>query len=508
MSRRLWACPVLDLAYRLTTAKIMTSPTFPGAVAPEVIDKIQAVTGDRGCLRADVAAADIGPHCVSWRDGWEGWVPLVVKPANTTELADVVRICAESATPIVPQGGNTGLTGGSQPHDSGNEVIISTSRMSAIRDVDLANDTITVEAGCVLEKIQQTAEENNRLFPLSLAAEGSCQIGGNLATNAGGTQVLRYGNARALVLGLEVVLPDGRIWDGLRGLRKDNTGYDLKQWFIGSEGTLGIITAAVLKLYPRPGDVHTAMLALPDAGSAVQMLGLAREYVGEQVTTFELIPRLGIDMVVQHVPGIKDPLDTGYPWYVLMEVSGQGEPGSLTPDVQACLEQAFERGLIVDAAIAANRAQGDALWSIRESLPEAQKHDGASIKHDISVPISRIAEFIETASTAVVSRYPGARPLPFGHVGDGNIHFNISQPTDADGAEFYSHYQKVNEIVHDIVNSMHGSISAEHGIGRLRLEENYKYKSDVEIDLMRSIKKSLDPLNIMNPGKLLRPGEL
>lgn len=466
-----------------------------------VLSRIAAVVGPKGFTRDP---QEIEPQCVSWRDNWKGWVPMVVRPANTAEVAEVIRICAETGTPVVPQGGNTGLTGGSQPHDDGSEIILSTSRMREVRELDLANDTLTVEAGCILESIQQIADDNDRLFPLSLAAEGSCQIGGNLGTNAGGTQVLRYGNARALVLGLEVVLPDGRIWDGLRSLRKDNTGYDLKQWFIGSEGTLGIITAAVLRLFPKPSDVQTCFVAVKDPASAVALLGRARGAVGEQVTTFELIQRRGLEMAARHVPGVVDPMDQVHDWYVLMEIAGQGTPGTLTPDVEQLLADAFEAGQVTDAVIAASKAQADAMWSIREKLPEAQNYEGTSVKHDVSVPISRIPEFIDEACARLEAAFPGCRPLAFGHVGDGNIHFNIGQPADTDGAAFYALYADVNKVVHDLINEMNGSISAEHGLGRLRLAESERYKSDVELDLMRTIKKAIDPTNIMNPGKLIR----
>jgi len=478
----------------------MSNSTTSHAVDPGVLERIKSVVGERGYI---TAADEIEPHCVSWRDNWKGWVPLVVKPASTEELAEVVRICAETGTAIVPQGGNTGLTGASQPHDDGSEIIISTSRMNEIREVDLANDTMTVEAGCVLQNIQAAADEHERLFPLSLAAEGSCQIGGNLATNAGGTQVLRYGNTRALVLGVEVVLPDGRVWDGLRSLRKDNTGYDLKQYFIGSEGTLGIITAAVLRLFPKPTDVQTCFVAVRDVAAAVDLLGAARSVVGEQVTTFELIQRYGLEMAMRNVPGVIDPMEQAHDWYVLMEICGQGEPGTLTSDVERVLERGLESGTVVDAVIAANRAQAESMWAIREKIPEAQNHEGASIKHDVSVSISRIPEFIEEGCRRLQENFPDCRPLAFGHVGDGNIHFNIGQPEGTDGDAFYAKYPDVNKVVHDLIGEMNGSISAEHGLGRLRMHEAERYKSEVELDVMRAIKQTLDPANIMNPGKVV-----
>jgi len=476
------------------------SAAQPNAVAATVLERIKAAVGPKGYT---VDPAEIAPHCQSWRDNWHGWVPMVVKPANVDEVAAVVAICAESGTPIVPQGGNTGLTGGGQPHASGTEIIISTSRMNRVREIDILNNTMTVEAGCILADLQVAAADADRLFPLSLAAEGSCQIGGNLSTNAGGTQVLRYGNARNLVLGLEVVLPDGRIWDGLRGLRKDNTGYDLKQLFIGAEGTLGMITAAVVKLFPKPTEIQTALVAVPDPTAALALLSRASEMLGEQVSAFELIQRRAIDFVLHHVPGVTDPMAQAHPWYVLMEVFGQGEPDSLRGPVEVVLGDGLEAGEVLDAVLAANRAQGQALWKIRESIPEAQNHEGQSVKHDVSVPLSRIAEFLERADLALAAAYPGVRCVAFGHIGDGNIHYNPAQPLAADGADFAAEYGAINRIVHDLIAELNGSISAEHGLGRLRREEVLRYKSSVEMDLMRSVKKALDPDNIMNPGKVV-----
>ena len=472
----------------------------PNRVAEAVLERIKAAVGPNGYT---MDPAEIAPHCQSWRDNWHGWVPMVVKPANADEVAAVVAICAESGTPIVPQGGNTGLTGGSQPHADGTEIIISTSRMNKVREIDTVNNTMTVEAGCILADLQQRAADADRLFPLSLAAEGSCQIGGNLSTNAGGTQVLRYGNARNLVLGLEVVLPDGRIWHGLRGLRKDNTGYDLKQLFVGAEGTLGIITAAVLKLFAKPSEVQTALVAVPDPKAALALLSRATDGVGEQVTAFELIQRRAIDFVLQHIPGVTDPLGQAYPWYVLMEISGQGAPDSLCPAVETVLADGLEAGEVHDAVLAANRAQGQALWKIRESIPEAQNYEGQSVKHDVSVPLSRIAEFIERADQALDAAYPGVRCVAFGHIGDGNIHYNPAQPLGDGGADFAAEYGAINRIVHDLITELNGSISAEHGLGRLRREEAWRYKSTVEMDLMRTVKEALDPANIMNPGKVI-----
>jgi len=462
----------------------MTSSPTPHLVDPTALEAIATVVGDRGFTRD---ADEIEPWCRSWRDNWFGSSAMMVRPANTAEMAQVVRICHQHGVPIVPQGGNTGLTGASQPHAAGNEIIVSTSRMNRIVDIDLANDTLTVEAGCILETIQQTAADNDRLFPLSLAAQGSCQIGGNLATNAGGTQVLRYGNARALVLGIEVVLPDGRIWNGLRGLRKDNTGYDLKQLFIGAEGTLGIITQAVLKLFPRPSDTQTVFVGIPNPAAAVELLSLARSVVGDQVVTFEMIQRFGVEITTREVAGVQDPLAAEYPWYVLMEIAGQGVQDELRPDTE---------NLLAD--------QRDRLWALREKLPEAQNHLGVSIKHDVSVPISKIPRFIDEGNRRLETAWAGCRPIAFGHVGDGNIHYNIAQPAEETGDGFREAYADINKVVHDLVAEMDGSISAEHGLGRLRMLEAERYKSEVELDLMRTVKRALDPTNIMNPGKVVR----
>ncbi len=472
----------------------------PSRVAAETLARLRQAVGEKGYT---CDPDEIAPHCVSWRDNWVGKVPMVVRPANTDEVAAVVRICAETGTPIVPQGGNTGVTGASQPHDDGSEIILSTSRMNRVREIDLLNDTITVEAGCVLADIQAKADEVERLFPLSLGAEGSCQIGGNLSTNAGGTQVLRYGNTRNLVLGVEVVLADGRVWNGLRGLRKDNTGYDLKQLFIGAEGTLGIITAAVLRLLPKPTDRVTAIAAVPDPATAAELLARARTVFGEQVTSFELMQRVCIDMDLAHVPGTVDPLADRHDWYVLIEVGGQGAPGTLRETVEDFLGAAAEASQVLDATIAASEAQADALWKLRDAVAEAQNHFGASIKHDVSVPLSRVPEFISRATEALEAAYPGIRIVAFGHLGDGNIHFNPAGPVDMAGEAFAAERATINRIVHDIVVELSGSISAEHGLGRLRREEARHYKPAIEMELMERLKRALDPDQILNPGKVI-----
>ncbi len=478
--------------------KAHPKPESPAAL----IAHLESVVGAKGMI---TDPADIEPHVTDRRGRYRGRTPCVVKPASTREVAEVVRICAAQGVPIVPQGGNTGLVAGGIPDQGGRAVVVNLARMNRLRGLDPVNDTITVEAGCILQAVQEAAEDADRLFPLSLGAEGSCQIGGNLSTNAGGIQVLRYGTARDLVLGLEVVLPDGRIWDGLRALRKDNTGYDLKQLFIGAEGTLGIITAAVLRLYPRPTETVTAFAAVRDVAAAVALLGRVRAATGEAVTSFELIPRLALDFALAHVAGIDDPLGRRHPWYVLAELSaGAGNQG-LGAALEAVLAAAHDDALVRDAAIAASGAQAQAFWRIREAIVEAQKFEGGSIKHDIAVPISAIAAFIETASQAVAALVPGIRPLPFGHIGDGNIHFNLSQPEGAEADAYLARWDQVRRAVYDIVVDLNGSISAEHGIGRANIEPNLRTKSEVEIDLMRKVKAALDPDNLMNPGKVL-PG--
>jgi FAD/FMN-containing dehydrogenase len=483
----------------MTTANIVSPAAAP--VTAGAIERLKAAVGPAGYLDQP---ADMAPFAKSWRDDWEGRTPLVLRPKTTAEMAAIIKICAETGTRIVPQGGNTGLTGAGQPHNDLSEVIISTVRMNEIRGIDLMNDTITVDAGVILQEIQRIANDNNRLFPLSLGAEGTCQIGGNISTNAGGTQVIRYGNTRALVLGLEVVLPDGRIWDGLRGLRKDNTGYDLKHLFIGGEGTLGIITGAVLRLFPKPTASETALLAVPSPAAAVRLLSLMRSRLGEQITAFELLQRSIIQFVLDGVPGYSEPLDQPHNWYVLVEVSGQGEPGSLTDPFAEALAEAMDQQLVDDAAIATSGAQAKRYWKMREDMAIAQNAIGVSIKHDVSVPVSRIPEFLERCNAALETAYPGVRTCGFGHVGDGNLHYNPMQPVAWPGPKFKAERDNINRIVHDLVIELNGSISAEHGIGQLRLAENEHYKSDTEKDLMRIVKRALDPQNIMNPGKLVR----
>ena len=448
-------------------------------------------------------ADTLRPYVTDWRGRYVGSALCAVRPGNTEEVAAIVRLCAQQRTPVVPQGGNTGLCGGSVPDQSGNAVVLNLTRMQRVREIDLANNTICVEAGCVLATLQETAARADRLFPLSLAAEGSCTIGGNVATNAGGVQVLRYGNAREQVLGLEVVLPDGRIWNGLRGLRKDNTGYDLKHAFIGAEGTLGVITAAVLKLYPRARQQATAWVAVASPGAAVTLLQALREQVGERVTAFELVSRFCLELVLKHIPNTRDPLPESASWYVLIELSDESSETPLTAGLETCLEHAYEQHWIANAAIAESGMHAQAMWALRENISEAQRLEGLNIKHDVSIPLSRIAAFVDAGQQRVLQAFPGARLVVFGHVADGNLHYNVSAPAEQDARAFLASAPAVNLVVHDLVHENAGSISAEHGIGQLKRDELPRYKSALELDLMRALKHAWDPHNIMNPGKIL-----
>jgi FAD/FMN-containing dehydrogenase len=456
------------------------------------LEKLKQIVGPSGWI-ADPEA--LAPFLVEWRSRYQGATPLLLRPATTREVAEIMRVCCEAEVGVVPQGGNTGLVGAQIPREGQGEILINLSRLNRVRAVDPFNNTITVEAGCILENVQRAAEEVDRLFPLSLAAQGSCEIGGNLSANAGGIHVLRYGNSRELVLGLEVVTPEGEIWNGLRGLRKDNTGYDLKHLYIGAEGTLGIITAAVLKLFPRHHQVETVFAGIPDVDAVLPLLALARQVSGDQVLAFELIPRFALELVIKNIAGCTDPLAQPSPWYVLTDLTVRRDVA------ESFLSQGLERGLINDAALAGSAAQSAALWRLRESISEAQKPEGGSIKHDVSVPVSHIPAFMKEGLAAVEKLVPGIRPVPFGHVGDGNLHFNFTQPRGADPNAFLARWEEVNRVVHDIVVAHGGSISAEHGIGVLKREEARRYKSAVELDLMRRIKRALDPKGIMNPGK-------
>jgi FAD/FMN-containing dehydrogenase len=448
-------------------------------------------------------AETMAPFLAEQRGRYQGAAPFVLRPASTEEVAAAVTLCRAAGAAVVPQGGNTGLVAGAVPFAEDNAVLLSLGRMNRVRAIDAADYSITVEAGCILQQVQEAAEKADRLFPLSLGAEGSCQIGGNLSTNAGGVHVLRYGNARDLVLGLEVVLPDGRIWNGLRALRKDNTGYALKHLFVGAEGTLGIITAACLKLFPRPAETEVAFVAVRDPAAAVELLARARAATGDRVNAFELIPRIGLDFALKHVAGIEDPLDAANDWYVLVELASGRADGSLRDSLEEFLATAIEDGLVSDAALAANERQAQAFWAIREGIVEAQKFEGGSIKHDVSVAVSKTPEFIARATKLVAEMVPGIRPVPFGHVGDGNIHFNLSQPEGADREAYLDRWEEVNRAVHELIVAMGGSISAEHGIGHLKATENAHFKSEVEMDLLRRVKQALDPDNLMNPGKVV-----
>ena len=448
------------------------------------------------------SAADMSAYLADWRGRYRGAATCVVRPASTAAVAAVVRACAEAAMPIVPQGGNTGLCGAATPAGDGHAVVVSLTRLNRVRQIDTANNTMTVEAGCVLATLQAAAAQAGRLFPLSLAAEGSCQIGGNLSTNAGGVQVLRYGNARDLTLGLEVVLASGEIWDGLRGLRKDNTGYDLKHLFIGAEGTLGIITAAVLKLFPLPRANATAWLAIASPAAAVRLLADLQARFASTLTACELVSDVALGLVRQHIPG-PHPALWASPWHLLIELSAGGEESELREALGALLAEALASGTISDAVLAQSGEQARRLWAMRENIGEAQRIDGLSIKHDVSVPISRIPEFVERADQALTEAFPGLRIVTFGHIGDGNLHYNQSQAAAGRNAAFLAAQPAVNRIVHDLVDELGGSISAEHGIGRLKRDELLRYKSPVEIEMMRAIKHVLDPQGLMNPGKVL-----
>jgi FAD/FMN-containing dehydrogenase len=458
---------------------------------------LEAIVGKAGMI---TDPADMEPYIAEQRGLFRGATPCVVRPATTYEVSAVVAACLAANVAIVPQGGNTGLCGGAVANG---EVILSLGRMNNVREVDPANFTMTVDAGCVLADLQRVADAHGRLFPLSLGAEGSCQIGGNLSTNAGGTGVIRYGNTRELTLGLEVVLADGRIWDGLTGLRKNNTGYDLKQLFIGAEGTLGIITGAVVKLFPRPVARHTAFVALRDLEDVLEVLARARGASGDAVSGFELIPRIAIELSSKHVEGSFEFLDQPHEWYALIEFESSDADSGLGDALESFLERAFSDGLVVDAAIAQSDAQRAQFWFLREAMVLAQAPEGASIKNDVSVPISRVPEFIRAVNAAAAEICPGIRPVAFGHIGDGNIHYNLQQPVGADNAAFLELWDDVTHAVAGIAHGMRGSFSAEHGIGRLKVRELAEYKAGVEIDMMRAIKRALDPKGLMNPGKVL-----
>jgi D-lactate dehydrogenase (cytochrome) len=464
-----------------------------------LLARLTAIVGPAHVL---IAPDETQPYATDWRKRYVGKPVAVVRPARTAEVAAVVQLCAETRTAIVPQGGNTGLCGGATPDASGRQLVVNLSRMQRVRSLDPVNNTITVEAGCVLANLQRAAEEADRLFPLSLAAEGSCEIGGNLSTNAGGVQVLRYGNTRDLVLGLEVVLPSGEVWEGLRGLRKDNTGYDLKQLFIGAEGTLGIIAAAVLKLFPKPRAQVTAVAALRTPRDALRLLAHLQAHCGDRLTAFELFSAICVALVRKHF-NVPAPFETAYPQYALLQLSDTQAGDGVARLMESALGEAIEAGIALDAVIAASGTQAKQLWALRENISDAQAAEGPNIKHDISIPISRIGEFIEAADARLAAAFPGVRTVTFGHVGDGNLHYNVAHPEGGDEAAFLARIAEVNRVVHDCVAAFDGSISAEHGLGQYKRDEIVRYKSPVEMELMRAIKRTLDPLGIMNPGKVL-----
>jgi FAD/FMN-containing dehydrogenase len=467
-------------------------------------------TGLTGRLRKAVGEAglisdpsEMGGYLTDWRNAYGGTAAAVVRPASTREVSAVVRVCQEAGVAVVPQGGNTGLCGGAVPDSSGRQVVLSLDRMRGIRGIDPVNQTITVEAGVVLHAVQTAAAAEGCLFPLSLGSEGSCTIGGNLATNAGGTAVLRYGTMRDLTLGLEVVLPDGRIWNGLRGLRKDNTGYDLKHLFIGAEGTLGVITAAVLKLFPAVRSRATAWVALPSPQAGVDLIGVVRALCGDRLTGFEIMSRQSVDFVLRHQPGVRDPFGAVHPWYVLVELSDTLPDAGLGELLEAALAEAFERDVAADAVVASGSAQVAGLWALREGISEAQNFEGPSLKHDVTVPVSSIPAFVERTDRALQAALPGIRIVIYGHIGDGNLHYNLSKPAGSGDDAFRARADELARIVYDSTRGFDGSISAEHGLGQSKAGIIADYKDGYELDLMRAIKGLFDPGNLLNPGKVL-----
>jgi FAD/FMN-containing dehydrogenase len=478
------------------------------------VEKLRAIVGDKGLV---LDKQGMNPYLTDWRENYLGAALAIVRPATTEEVSEVVKLCAAEKVAICPQGGNTGMSGGATPQEEGLEIVLSLTRMNRILDIDKVGYSMTVEAGVILKTIQETAADNDRLFPLSLGAEGSCTIGGNLSTNAGGVQVLHYGNARNLVMGLEVVLPNGDIWNGMRALKKDNTGYDLRDLYLGAEGTLGIITKAILKLWPKPKDVATSWNAVASPAAAVELLSGAYAASEDNVTSCELMGRQGIELVLKNIHGATDPLEDKHDWYVLLEWSSSRPPraganqlgsdpnqSGLREKMEAYLGEAMEKGLVLDAVIAQNEAQARTFWGLRENHSESQKREGPSIKHDISVSVSKLPDFV-TEGLAIMNKVlPGCRPVPFGHVGDGNLHFNCVSPPGWSKPQFMHHAEAISDAIYDLVTSYGGSISAEHGIGRIKVDELAHYRSQIELDVMRSLKRALDPHNIMNPGKVIR----
>ncbi|WP_317205501.1 FAD-binding oxidoreductase [Janthinobacterium sp.] len=467
---------------------------------PAFLAHCRAALGEAFVLTGE---ADMAPFLTDWRGRFTGRALAVLRPASVEQVAGLVRACARWQVPLVPQGGNTGLVLGSVPDASGSAVVLSLARLNRIRLVDPVNRTISVDAGCILQHVQEAAAEAGCLFPLSLAAEGSCTIGGNLSTNAGGTAVLRYGNTRELCLGLEVVTPQGEIWSGLRGLRKDNTGYDLRDLFIGAEGTLGVITGAVLKLHPQPKACITALAALPTPAAALRLLTLMQDHCGASLTGFELMSRYCLELVATHFPQLPKPFAAQHAQYVLLELSSSQSEAHAVELLETSIGAALEAEIIEDAVVAASVAQSEGLWQLREHIPLAQAQAGKNIKHDVSLPISSIADFIDSTGPLLQQAFPGMQLVCFGHLGDGNLHYNVAPPEGTSDQDFLANQDAINRIVHDSVDSFGGSISAEHGIGALKRDELARYKSPLELSLMRAIKTALDPLGIMNPGKIL-----
>jgi FAD/FMN-containing dehydrogenase len=465
-----------------------------------LLDRLSAILGPRGLL---TDPADIAPHLSDWRALYQGASPAVARPATTGEVAAVVKLCAETGTKLVPQGGNTSMVGGAVPDESGSQLVLALTRMNRLRDIDVADMTMTAEAGLVLKAAQDAAVEAGCLFPLSLGAEGTATIGGVLSTNAGGNTTVRYGNARDLMLGLEVVLPDGTIWNGLRRLRKDNTGYALRHLFVGAEGTLGIVTAAVLRLFPRPRDSAVAFCAVASEEAALALFRRFRERDETAVRAFEYLSGAGVDFAVRHIEGVSLPLEARAEHYVLVDLASSRPDAGLREMAEAVLAEAMEAGEVTDAALAANEAQAQKIWRIREEHPEAQKREGASVKNDVSVPVSKVPEMIRRCSAALAELIPGSRPVPFGHIGDGNIHMNLQQPEGMDPAAFLACGHDIMDCVNAIVRELDGSFSAEHGIGRLKTDMMEEWRGGAELAAMRAIKAALDPNGIMNPGKVL-----
>ena len=466
-------------------------------------ERLRAFVDIVGDTNALMLPDDIKPYLVENRGLYHGASPLVLKPGSTAEVSAILKLASDTGTAIVPVSGRTGLVGGQVPREEGQDVLLSLERMNRIREVDPVADVIVADGGAILADVQKAAEAHGRLFPLSLGSEGSCRIGGNLATNAGGTAVLAYGNMRQLCLGLEVVLPTGEIWDGLRRLKKDNSGYDLRDLFIGAEGTLGVITGAVLKMVPRPRGRQVAYAGLASPDAALALFEKAAQRCGAALTGFELMPRIGVEFTTKHIPGVRDPLTSVHPWYALVDISTSDSAETAETMMHELLEEAHEAGLVPDAAIAGSLAQQNAFWHLRESMSEAQRPEGGSIKHDVSVPVSRIPAFLREADAAVHALMPDARICAFGHLGDGNIHYNISQPVGADKAAFIARWREVNAVVHAVVHKHTGSISAEHGVGQLKRDELAASRPAIETELMRRIKQAFDPAGIMNPGKVI-----